>query len=148
LKKLLLIVLSLALAGFLFWRITGGGNEPPRPEADPNFFHTAQGAHYRINELRTSLAEAMERGDYTYIHDNMYYLEGLVDAMADKLAPPERARLEDLLNRIKGASEHLDNVAGREDAKATREGLDDLFKLMEELDAAHAGTPASTRASP
>lgn len=142
-KRILIVLLISSLVGGLAWYFSGKKAAPSVLE-DPNFYHTAQGAHYRINELRAVLIDAVARDELHVIHDNMYYLEGLLDAFWKKLGTEEQARLGGLKARMKKVSGELDGFAGRGYKKATVTSLEKMFELMDELDKTYgavAGTP-------
>lgn len=142
-KKLLIATVLVCLGGGLFWKFALSKAEPSVLE-DPAFYHTAQGAHYRINELRHVLADALETDELHIIHDRMYYLEGLLDAFWKKLDSGGKDQTREVLTQMRQVAGQLDGFAGKGYAKATQTSLTKLFGLMDDLDrtyGATAGTP-------
>jgi hypothetical protein len=133
LKRILIVSAVIAAVGFALWWIRGGKGEPS-PMDDPGFFHTAEGTQYRIEELRTALKEALDRSDYRFIHDNMYYFEGLVEAYARRLPQENLADLGERLAEMKQTSTAIDNASARGDPRETTEHLNRLFGLIDGLE--------------
>lgn len=143
-KKLLIALVVVGMGGGILWKFTLSKAEPSVLE-DPAFYHTAQGAHYRINELREVLSSALESDELHIIHDRMYYLEGLLDAFWKKLDSGEKEQVRELLKQLKQVAGQLDGFAGKGYVKATKTSLEKLFGLMDELDITYgstAGTPS------
>ncbi|MCD8534002.1 MAG: hypothetical protein LR011_04090 [Verrucomicrobia bacterium] len=100
---------------------------------DPEFYHTAAGAHYRVKELAAKLNQYMDSGDWQQIHNNMYYMDTLVDAFVKKCSPEMGAQISPVCRKIKALGEKIDSSSGKSDAQKTTGLMLELFKLIDEL---------------
>ena len=116
-------------ASLTFWY--NKGRQPARP--DPAFYHTPEGVNAVIQEQRVVLAEALLRKDLQVIHGQMYYVQGLADALSGKLEGERKQRVDQKLVELKRVAEEIDNFSGRGNAEATDAGLKKLFESFDAL---------------
>ena len=86
-----------------------------------------------IQEQRVVLAEALLRKDLQVIHGQMYYVQGLADALSGKLEGERKQRVEPKLVELKRVAEEIDNFSGRGNAEATDAALKKLFESFDAL---------------
>lgn len=133
-RKWLFGIVALAVAGIGVVLFSGRkGTAPARP--DPAFYHTPEGVHATIQEQRTVLADALKNKDLPFIHGQMYYLEGLADALSAKLEGERKQRVDARLAELKAVAEEVDNFSGRGNLEATEAGLTKLFAALDALNA-------------
>jgi hypothetical protein len=124
------LVVVIVGAVILFYRKE---HAPPRP--DPSFYHTPEGVNHTIQEQRTVLADALQKKDLQFIHGQMYYLDGLADALSSTLEGEGKQRVDPKLAELKRIAEEIDNFSGRGNFEATQASLQKLFSAFAELDA-------------
>ena len=132
--KALLCLAGLVVVGagtaFVFYTRNAA---PPKP--DPAFYHTPEGVNATIQAQRAVLSDALRDKDLQFIHGQMYYLQGLADALAPKLEGDAKQRIGARLDEIKLVAEEIDNFSGRGNFPATEASLRKLFEVFALLDA-------------
>jgi hypothetical protein len=123
------VVLTAAAAAIAFRALR---QEPPR--RDPAYFHTPEGMVATIRDQQPLLEQALARGDLEYIHGQMYYLQGMADALSSKLEGEQKQRVDALLAELKRAAEELDNFTGRANHEATAASLPKLYDCFAALE--------------
>ncbi|MEW6160765.1 MAG: hypothetical protein AB1813_25330 [Verrucomicrobiota bacterium] len=103
------------------------------PEPDLAYHHSAQGVNDKIQEIQPLLEEALGKSDFQFIHDYMFYLQGLLSALEPKLEGAQKERLDPVLKELIRLSHDLDATAGRRDEAATRTLLTRLFDHLKTL---------------
>jgi len=131
--KTLLLVAVLALGVLGIVTFYNRQTRPARP--DPSFYHTPEGVNLTIQEQRTVLTDALRTNDLQFIHGQMYYVQGLADALSAKLEGEKKQRVDPKLIDLKRIAEEVDNFSGRNNFEATQAGLQKLFDAFAELDA-------------
>ncbi|MBM3835370.1 MAG: hypothetical protein FJ403_19260 [Verrucomicrobia bacterium] len=105
------------------------------PPVDPSFHHTAEGVNFKIQEQRTLLADAVKNRDLEFVHNQMYYVQTLGDALSAKLTGDKKQQIDVLIRELKRAAEEIDNWAGRGNQAAAEAGFQKLSRTIDELNA-------------
>jgi hypothetical protein len=129
---LLAAVLAVVAAATIVFLVRKG-KQQTRP--DPAFYHTAEGVNAVIQEQRIVLTDALVKKDLPYIHGQMYYLQGLADALSGKLEGEKKQRVDPKLEEAKRIAEEIDNFSGRGQLEATASALKKLFDAFDALNA-------------
>jgi hypothetical protein len=120
----------LAAVGFTIYKKKTGAP----PAIDPAFHHTPEGVNAKIQEQRTLLNEAVKRRDLEFVHNQMYYVQTLADALSSKLTGEKKQRVDETLRELKRTAEEIDNWAGRGNQAATEASFQKLSVAIGELD--------------
>jgi len=133
LKTFIWIAGLAVLASGIFVAFQKRQARPAQP--DPAFYHTPDGVNATIQEQRQVLSDALRKQDLPFIHGQMYYVQGLADALSGKLEGEQKQRVDAVLQEIKRIAEEVDNFSGRGNAEATAAGLLKLFEAFDRLGA-------------
>jgi hypothetical protein len=144
--KIILLVSFCALVavGFVIYKKKAGAAYA----IDPAFHHTPEGVNAKIQEQRTLLDEAVKRKDLEFVHNQMYYVQTLADALSSKLAGEKKQRVDEILRELKRTAEEIDNWAGRGNQAATEAGFQKLSATVKELDGQFRVEPKGKPAKP
>ena len=129
------VLLAIGLCAIIIGLIITFHKKTKPAAIDPSFYHTPEGVVFTIREQQTLLNEAAKKKDLRYIHDHMYYLETLADALSRKLSREKKEQVTAVLAEFKRAAEEIDHWAGRKNQEATEAGLQKLAEVVKELDA-------------
>lgn len=110
------------------------GCKKKAPVQDGVVVHTAKNTHKQIQNLRLEITEALNKKELQYIHDNMYYFEGLLESLASQLDGDEKQQLQDLLKDLKVLAVAIDNSAGRGNVAATEANVQKMIERLQELE--------------
>ena len=115
--------------------LSAGCNKAQEPaKADP---HSRVGVMRTLMEQADLLKDAVARQDFKYVHDFMYYFDGLAVSLRSKLTPEQEQRVGGWFEELAGISHELDDSSGRKQAEATQANMkrleDTLLKIEDQL---------------
>src|SRR6266850_501605 len=86
--------------------ITGCKKGKPTVQIDP---HSPEGVNLAIQAQQVRLTSALNATNLQFIHTQMYYVEGLADALSSTLQGEKKERVDAILAKLKQATEEIDN---------------------------------------
>ncbi len=96
--------------------------------------HSPEAALQTIRVQGGWLNDAVQRKDFQFIHDNMYYLQTLTKALQSKLDAGEKERLGSIFDELAKVTNELDHSAGRRHEEATQAGMQKLQEILKDLE--------------
>jgi hypothetical protein len=124
--------------------LIGCHREQASARVDP---HSRVGVMKTLMEQADLLKNAADRGDYKYVHDFMYYFDGLAASLRDKLTEAQLQRVTGLLDELTGISRELDESSGRRQAEAVQAQMarlqETLGKVEDQLRDTESPNPTS-----
>jgi hypothetical protein len=128
------VLLALAFVAAVVGLATGGCKKKSLDEVDLAYHQSPEGIHDKIQEQKTVLSEALKKHDLVFIHDQAYYVQGLVDALAAKLDGEQKERLAPVLKELSRLIDQVHDAAGSGKEPATEARLQELFDALKQLE--------------
>ena len=127
------VLAVMCLGAVMLGLLTVGCKKPkPAVKIDP---HSPEAVNNVLQEQQALLSEAFKTNDLLFIHNQMYYIGTLADALSHKLEGEKKQRVDAMLVEFKQIVEEIDNSAGRKHKDATEANLQRFYAVLKELDA-------------
>jgi hypothetical protein len=115
--------------------LVAGCKRTKEPQVDVEYHHSPAGINEQIQYQQQLLSDALQKAEYRFIHDQAYYVQGLVEALAAKLGGEQKQRVDPILQQISRLLDEAHDVAGKRDRAATEAKLKELFDQFKLLEA-------------
>jgi hypothetical protein len=128
------VLKALTLGAGVFILGVGGCKKKSLDDVDLAYHHSPEGVHEKIQEQKSVLTDALARHELVFIHDQAYYVQGLVDALTAKLEGEKKERLAPLFAEISHRIDKVHDAAGSGKEGATELKLQELFEALKQLE--------------
>ena len=126
-------LMSLALCAGLGW-MAGGCKQKSLDDVDLAYHHSPEGVHDKLQEQKLVLTDALEKHELVFIHNQAYYVQGLVDALSAKIEGEKKERLAPMFTEISHLLDKVHDAAGSGKEAATEVKLQELFAALKQLE--------------
>lgn len=127
-------MLALALSASAVGMMIGGCKRKSLDDVDLVYHHSPEGVHEKLQEQKSILTEALGKHELRFIHDQAYYVQGLVDALAGKMEGEKKERLAPLFTEISHRIDKVHDAAGSGKEGATELRLQELYEALKQLE--------------
>jgi len=114
--------------------MAGGCKQKSIDDVDLAYHHSPEGVHDKLQEQKLVLTDALEKHELVFIHNQAYYVQGLVDALAAKLEGEKKERLAPKFAEISHLLDKVHDAAGSGKEAATEVKLQELFAALKQLE--------------
>ena len=128
------VLILLAFSAGVIGLGVGGCKRKSLDDVDLEYHHSPEGVHEKLQEQKMVLTEALEKRELVFIHNQAYYVQGLVDALAAKLEGEKKERLEPQFEEISHLIDKVHDAAGSGKEAATESRLQELFAALKRLE--------------
>jgi len=103
-------------------------------DVDMSYHHSPEGVNDKLQEQKTVLNQALKKHELVFIHDQAYYVHGLIDALAGKLEGDKKERLDPVLKDLSQLCDEVHDAAGSKNEAATERKLQQLYAKLKQLE--------------